>query len=148
MGLSVSVGSTGEDRLKCSFTMPARVTSLNQHGARRNCPLSLFTVSVLCTAPESCGSGLRSREQACRNLTEDLLVVRGYRPLHMNASTLNACFLCQPLELTLKKDFHLLRRQEGNGNSSGLARLGLDFYAVWGFVLLRFWSHAIPLFLE
>src|SRR3984957_2134349 len=32
MGLSVSVGLSGEDRLKCSFTMPARATNLNQHG--------------------------------------------------------------------------------------------------------------------
>jgi hypothetical protein len=82
--------------------------------------------------------GLLRSEQACRNLTEDLLVVSGYRSFHMNTSALYACFLRQPLELTLKKDFHLLRCQEGNGNSSGLARLGLDFYAVWGFVLLRF----------
>ena len=64
----------------------------------------------------------------------------------MNTSTFYARFLRQPLELTLKKDFHLFRRQEGNGNSRGLARLGLDSYAVWGFVLLRFWSHAIPCF--
>jgi hypothetical protein len=33
MGLTASVGSSGEDRLKCSFTMPARVTNLNKHGA-------------------------------------------------------------------------------------------------------------------
>jgi hypothetical protein len=83
---------------------------------------------------ESCGACLR-REQARRNLTKDLLVVSGYRPLHMNTSTLYACFLRQPLELTLKKDFQLLRCQDGNGNSRGLAGLGLDPYAVWGFEL-------------
>ncbi len=33
MGLSASVGLSGEDRLKCSFTMPARATNLNKHGA-------------------------------------------------------------------------------------------------------------------
>src|SRR5271154_5982295 len=33
MSLSVSVGLSGEDRLKVSFTMPARATNLNQHGA-------------------------------------------------------------------------------------------------------------------
>ena len=33
MGLIASVGLSGEDRLKCSFTMPARATNLNQHGA-------------------------------------------------------------------------------------------------------------------
>jgi hypothetical protein len=33
MALSASVGLSGEDRLKCSFTMPARATNLNKHGA-------------------------------------------------------------------------------------------------------------------
>jgi len=56
----------------------------------------------------------------------------------MNTSTLYARFLRQPLELTLKKGFQLLRRQDSNGNSSGLAGLGFDPHAVWGFGLLRF----------
>jgi hypothetical protein len=78
--------------------------------------------------------GARSRRvQALRNLTEDLLVVSGYRALHMNASALCACFLRQPLELSLKKNFQLLRRQDGNGNSRGLAGPVLDLHAVWGF---------------
>jgi hypothetical protein len=33
MTLNATVGLSGEDRQKCSFTMPARATSLNQHGA-------------------------------------------------------------------------------------------------------------------
>ena len=33
MGLNASIGLSGEDRLKCSFTMPARATNLNKHGA-------------------------------------------------------------------------------------------------------------------
>jgi hypothetical protein len=66
----------------------------------------------------------------------------------MNTSALYARFLRQPLELTLKKDFQLLRRQDSNGNSRGLAGVGLDPDAVWAFGLLRFWSHATPLFLE
>ena len=33
MTLSASVGLSGEDRLKCRFTMPARATNLNKHGA-------------------------------------------------------------------------------------------------------------------
>ena len=33
IGLSASVGLSGEDRLKCRFTMPARATNLNKHGA-------------------------------------------------------------------------------------------------------------------
>ena len=97
--------------------------------------------------PESCGSCLR-RGQARRHLTEDLVVVSGYRPLHMNTSAFYACFLRQPLELTLKKDFQLLRCQDGNGNSSGLAGLDLDPHAVWGFGLLRFRIHAKHPFME
>jgi len=33
MFLTASVGLSGEDRQKCSFTMTARATSLNRHGA-------------------------------------------------------------------------------------------------------------------
>jgi hypothetical protein len=66
----------------------------------------------------------------------------------MNTSAFYACFLHQPLELTLKKDFQLLRCQDGNGNSSGLAGLGLDPHAVWGFELLRFRIHATHPFME
>jgi hypothetical protein len=106
-------------------------------GSRSSDPLRLS-----CTiAAESCCARFR-REQARRHLTEDPLVVSGYRPLHMNASTLYARFLRQLLELTLKKNFQLLRCQDRNRNSSGLAGLGLDPDAVWGFGLLRFWSHA------
>ena len=74
-----------------------------------------------------------SQTKARRHLPEDLFVVRGYGPLHMNTSAFYACFLRQPLELSLKKDFQLLGRQESDGNSSGLAGLGLDPHAVWGF---------------
>ena len=33
MALNAPVGLSGEDRQKCSFTMPAKATNLNQHGA-------------------------------------------------------------------------------------------------------------------
>jgi hypothetical protein len=33
MALNAPVGLSGEDRQKCSFTMPARATNLNRHGA-------------------------------------------------------------------------------------------------------------------
>ncbi|MBZ5721912.1 MAG: PilZ domain-containing protein [Acidobacteriia bacterium] len=33
MALKAAVGLTGEDRQKCSFTMPARATKLNRYGA-------------------------------------------------------------------------------------------------------------------
>jgi len=33
MALSARVGLSGEDRQKCTFTMPAKATNLNRHGA-------------------------------------------------------------------------------------------------------------------
>jgi hypothetical protein len=33
MALYAAIGLSGEDRQKCSFTMPARATNLNRHGA-------------------------------------------------------------------------------------------------------------------
>ncbi len=33
MGLNAPVGLSGEDRQKCPFTMPAKATNLNRHGA-------------------------------------------------------------------------------------------------------------------
>jgi hypothetical protein len=33
MALYAAIGLSGEDREKCSFTMPARATNLNRHGA-------------------------------------------------------------------------------------------------------------------
>src|SRR5215475_13961107 len=33
MALNASVGMSGEDRLKVTFTMPAKATNLNRHGA-------------------------------------------------------------------------------------------------------------------
>lgn len=33
MLLNASIALSGEDRLKCSFTMPAKATNLNKHGA-------------------------------------------------------------------------------------------------------------------
>jgi hypothetical protein len=47
MGLSISVGLSGEDRLKCSFTMPARATNLNQHGAAVQLTRDLAAGSVV-----------------------------------------------------------------------------------------------------
>jgi hypothetical protein len=47
MGLSASVGLSGEDRLKCSFTMPARATNLNKHGAAVQLTRDLSVGSVV-----------------------------------------------------------------------------------------------------
>jgi hypothetical protein len=33
MALNAPIGLSGEDRQKCSFTMPAKATKLNKHGA-------------------------------------------------------------------------------------------------------------------
>jgi hypothetical protein len=33
MALNAPIGLSGEDRQKCSFSMPARATNLNRHGA-------------------------------------------------------------------------------------------------------------------
>jgi ribose 1,5-bisphosphokinase PhnN len=33
MGLNAKIGLSGQDRQKCSFTMPARATNLNRYGA-------------------------------------------------------------------------------------------------------------------
>ena len=47
MGLIASVGLSGEDRLKCSFTMPARATGLNKHGAAVQLTRDLAVGSVV-----------------------------------------------------------------------------------------------------
>ena len=47
MGLSASVGLSGEDRLKCSFTMPARATNLNKHGGAVQLTRDLAVSSVV-----------------------------------------------------------------------------------------------------
>ena len=47
VGLSVSVGLSGEDRLKCSFTMPGRATNLNKHGAAVQLTRDLAVGSVV-----------------------------------------------------------------------------------------------------
>ena len=47
MGLNASVGLSGEDRLKCSFTMPAHATNLNKHGATVQLTRDLAVGSVV-----------------------------------------------------------------------------------------------------
>jgi len=47
MGLNASVVVSGEDRLKCSFTMPARATNLNKHGAAVRLSRDLAAGSVV-----------------------------------------------------------------------------------------------------
>ena len=47
MALNASIGLYGEDRLKCSFTMPARATGLNKHGAAVQLTRDLAVGSVV-----------------------------------------------------------------------------------------------------
>jgi hypothetical protein len=47
--LNAKIGVSGEDRQKCSFTMPARATGLNRHGAavQLNRELQIGSIVVL-----------------------------------------------------------------------------------------------------
>ena len=47
MGLNASVGLSGEDRLKCAFSMPAKATNLNKHGAAVQLARDLVIGSVV-----------------------------------------------------------------------------------------------------
>lgn len=47
MALSSSVGLSGEDHQKCPFTMPAKATNLNRHGAAIHVARQLSVGSVL-----------------------------------------------------------------------------------------------------
>jgi hypothetical protein len=47
MALHASIGLSGEDRQKCSFTMPARATKLNRHGAAVQLGRELLVGSIV-----------------------------------------------------------------------------------------------------
>jgi hypothetical protein len=47
MALLASVGLSGEDRQKCPFTMPAKATKLNKHGAALQLSRELLVGSVV-----------------------------------------------------------------------------------------------------
>ena len=47
MSLNAPVGISGEDRLKCAFTMPAKATNLNKHGAAVQISRDLVVGSVI-----------------------------------------------------------------------------------------------------
>ncbi len=47
MALHASVGLSGQDRQKCSFTMPAKATKLNKHGAAVQLSRELLVGSVV-----------------------------------------------------------------------------------------------------
>jgi hypothetical protein len=60
MALQASVGLAGEDRQKCSFTMPAKATKLNKHGAAVQLNRELLVGSVV-TVNNKHGSELSAR---------------------------------------------------------------------------------------
>jgi hypothetical protein len=47
MSLNAPVGISGEDRLKCAFTMPAKAINLNKHGAAVQISRDLVVGSVI-----------------------------------------------------------------------------------------------------
>jgi hypothetical protein len=47
MALHASIGLSGEDQQKCSFTMPAKATKLNKHGAAVRLSRELLVGSVV-----------------------------------------------------------------------------------------------------
>jgi hypothetical protein len=47
MSLNAPIGLSGKDRQKCSFTMPARATNLNRHGAAVQLNRELLVGSVV-----------------------------------------------------------------------------------------------------
>jgi hypothetical protein len=47
MSLNAHIGLSGEDRRKCTFTMPARATNLNGHGAAVQVNRELLVGSVV-----------------------------------------------------------------------------------------------------
>lgn len=60
MALHASVGLSGEDRQKCSFTMPAKATKLNKHGAAVQLCRELL-VGSLVTVRNKQGTALSAR---------------------------------------------------------------------------------------
>jgi hypothetical protein len=60
MALHASVGLSGEDRQKCSFTMPAKATKLNRHGAAVELGRELLVGSVV-TVKNKSGTELSAR---------------------------------------------------------------------------------------
>jgi len=47
MALNAPIGLSGEDRQKCSFTMPAKATNLNKHGAAIQLNRELLVGSIV-----------------------------------------------------------------------------------------------------
>jgi hypothetical protein len=60
MALHASVGLSGEDRQKCSFTMPAKATKLNKHGAAVELGRELVVGTVV-TVKNKSGTELSAR---------------------------------------------------------------------------------------
>ena len=66
MALKARIGLSGQDREKCTFTMPARATNLNRHGAaiqlNRELPVGSTVVVRNSRGASSSGAGGRTGE--------------------------------------------------------------------------------------
>jgi hypothetical protein len=60
MALNSPVGLSGQDRQKCSFTMPARATNLNKHGAAVQLHRELLVGSIV-AVKNKCGIQVSAR---------------------------------------------------------------------------------------
>jgi hypothetical protein len=72
MALHASVGISGEDRQKCSFTTPARATKLNKHGAAVQLTRELLVGSVVSVNNKQ-GAKLSARVVAQLAASENVL---------------------------------------------------------------------------
>src|SRR5215469_18323690 len=130
-----------QDALPHSFVLDSR----NRTPVGSPCDVMLL-LDDAAAAARSCHA-CSGRAQADRNLADNLLIISGYGAFHVNTSALRACVLSQPLELNLEEVRQLLRGQDDNGDSSGLASCRFDGHGVWGFSLLYFRTHVTLLFL-
>jgi len=72
MALHASVGLSGEDRQKCSFTIPAKATKLNKHGAAVQLSRELLVGSVVSVSNKQ-GAKLSARVVAQLAASEGIL---------------------------------------------------------------------------
>jgi hypothetical protein len=60
IALNLPIGLSGQDRQKCSFSMPAKATNLNRHGAAIQLPRDLLVGSTVMLR-NGCGTQVSAR---------------------------------------------------------------------------------------
>src|SRR5437588_5106036 len=116
------------DQLRCLFP---ETPLQNRASGNRKRPRLLGAVLVSGSSDDARSCRLwHGSSQARLRLTDDLLIVIGNDPLHIDACAFDPRFVRQSLELKLNL-FSLLGRQEGDGKSGGFACGGLNFHRVW-----------------